>query len=99
MIHAENRAASAPAFAPIVRVLAALGVALLGLGELTSLSDAIASSPDVTSTSATSFDYPYLSGVSGPQPSRTVDLAGSWDFETVMTTVCAGGYPVGPLQN
>src|SRR5262249_51514940 len=36
---------------------------------------------------------------SGPQPSRTVDLAGSWDFETVMTTVCAGGYPVGPLQN
>src|SRR4051794_24462395 len=42
-------------------------------------------------------DAPYLGGVSGPQPARSVDLAGTWDFQTVQTTTCtAPAVPVGP---
>src|ERR1700754_3738362 len=44
------------------------------------------------------FDAPYLSGISGPRPARSVDLAGTWNFQTVQTTTCsAPTVPVGPL--
>ena len=28
------------------------------------------------------FDAPYLGGISGPRPARSVDLAGTWAFQT-----------------
>jgi Glycosyl hydrolases family 2, TIM barrel domain/Glycosyl hydrolases family 2, sugar binding domain len=44
------------------------------------------------------FDAPYLDGASGPQPASTVDLAGTWAFQTVQTTACSPpALPVGPL--
>jgi hypothetical protein len=43
------------------------------------------------------FDAPYLGGVSGPEPAKSVDLAGRWDFQTVQTTTCTpSALPVGP---
>src|SRR5271165_5238454 len=43
------------------------------------------------------FDHPYLDGVSGPQANRSVDLAGTWEFQPVMDTTCHNtGYPLGP---
>jgi hypothetical protein len=51
-------------------------------------SPAAAAVPDAT---APTFDHDYLNGVSGPEPARTVDLAGAWDFTPVTNTVCTGG--------
>src|SRR3954471_7552211 len=46
---------------------------------------------------AATFDAPYLGGVSGPRPVRSVDLAGTWGLETVQTTTCSpAAVPVGP---
>src|SRR3954453_12704771 len=43
------------------------------------------------------FDAPYLGGISGPRPARSIDLAGTWDFQTVQTTTCTPpALPVGP---
>jgi Glycosyl hydrolases family 2, TIM barrel domain len=43
------------------------------------------------------FDAAYLGGVSGPRPVRSVDLAGTWGFQTVQTTTCSpAAIPVGP---
>jgi hypothetical protein len=40
---------------------------------------------------APTFSAPYLNGVSGPQPARTVSLDGTWGFTPVTNTVCTGG--------
>src|SRR4051794_38272615 len=46
---------------------------------------------------AATFDAPYLGGVSGPRPVRSVDLAGAWGFQTLQTTTCSpAAVPVGP---
>ena len=41
--------------------------------------------------SAPTFAAPYLNGVSGPLPTRTVGLDGQWDFTPIKNTVCTGG--------
>src|SRR3954447_9861877 len=65
-------------------VLAAACVTLAGVGA----GPAFANS---------AFTPPYLGGVSGPQPAKSVDLAGTWDFQTVQTTTCTpAAVPVGP---
>ena len=49
---------------------------------------------------APSFANEYLDGVSGPVPTTSVDLAGTWDFEIVKETVCVDTipfYPIGPV--
>src|SRR3954454_23984687 len=41
----------------------------------------------------------YLDGVSGPARARTVDLAGTWGFQTVQTTTCSPAQaPTGPVS-
>lgn len=35
------------------------------------------------------FDHPYLDGFSGPEPAVSVNLAGTWQFETKLVTTCA----------
>src|SRR4051812_41632729 len=43
------------------------------------------------------FDAPYLGGISGSRPARSVDLAGTWAFQTVQTMTCTpAALPVGP---
>ncbi len=37
----------------------------------------------------TTFDHPYLDGFSGPEPAVSVNLAGTWQFETKLVTTCA----------
>src|SRR3954471_19681073 len=46
---------------------------------------------------SSAINAPYLGGVSGPRPAKSVDVAGTWDFQTVQTTTCTPpAVPVGP---
>ena len=49
------------------------------------------------SSGADEFDAPYLDGISGPQPVRSVDLAGSWGFQILQRTSCPVSSPAGQL--
>src|SRR3954463_3223066 len=65
---------------------------------VTALALALVATDASAGYASATFDAPYLSGVSGPRPSRSVDLAGTWNFQTVQTTTCSTPtVPVGPL--
>lgn len=42
------------------------------------------------------FDLAYLDGVSGPQPTENIDLAGTWQFAPLMGTTCKATGTLGP---
>ncbi|WP_129337314.1 glycoside hydrolase family 2 TIM barrel-domain containing protein [Cellulomonas endophytica] len=70
----------------------AVGALVAALG-VTAVAPAVAGpAPAATSAgSAPTFDADYLRGVSGPEPLRTVNLAGTWNFTPITNTVCTGG--------
>src|SRR3954452_24654468 len=82
-------------------VLAALAIGLTGVlvapasyGDPAPQAAQSPSKAPQTGTAPT-FSAPYLNGVSGPQPARTVSLDGQWGFTPIKDTVCTGGGPFG----
>ena len=66
-------------------IFAVVGSALLGVGAQPGYA-------------GSTFDAPYLDGISAPEPARAVDLAGTWDFQTMQTTTCSPPVtPTGPV--
>jgi hypothetical protein len=74
------------AFRPVA--LAAAAVLGLALPVVVSSPVANGAAPAPAASAAQTYDTPYLNGLSGPVPTQTVDLAGTWNFQTLMNTEC-----------
>jgi hypothetical protein len=67
-----------------------IALSVLTAGTAAPAAQAHASAPPQTAA-APDFAAPYLDGVSGLEPARTMSLAGTWGFTPLMNTTCTGG--------
>ena len=70
--------------------LAVLALVAAGLAPV------LAGAPVAAAEPAPTFEQPYLDGHSGPEPTRSVSLAGTWTFTPIKDSVCAGASPFNP---